>query len=937
MRFNQKQHWGSLCLGRARTGWILLLSLMAPLTVWSQGSPGIIWQQTLNSDRINAVVFSPDGSKLYSGSSDRLINIWDANSGTLLQVLNSNAAPVHASSIESLAISPNGSRLASVSYQSVKLWNLSSGAAQSLSGHTDWVVDCSISPNGTYLATASFDSTIRIWRMSDGAAVKVLTGPTQMRACAFSPDSSLLASGGGDAVVTLRKTSDWSTVRQLLGPTDTIYTMAFSPDGSLIASGGYDKRVTVWNVSDGTVKFTVGGNGGNIYGVAFSPDGTTLAYTDGEGNTIKLVRVSDGAVVRTYNSNVDNVQDLAFSPQGVLAYGRVDPTVVVASVDPSLNNPPTSITITFPADGSTFSAPANVTLTASAVASAGVANVEYFQGGNSLGQATLPPYRVSWTGVAVGAYSVTAVVTDKNGDTTTSSPINLTVNDPPPETVKPKIVIKTPVSGARVLSTPVTVTGTASDNVAVASVQVALNGGDFQTADGTTSWQINLDLVPGLNTIQAKSIDTSGNESVVAARSFTYVVTSPLTITINGNGTVSPNQNGQLIEIGKKVSLAARPAVGAVFDGWTGTIATNGAVMTFAMQQDTSLQANFIPNPFIPEMGLYTGLLQSDPPSAAGAGAVRITVASSGAFSGILYRGNTVRTIAGKFNNDGSFATTLVRRGATPLTLTLQLPVADGSDQITGTVSDDTVSSAISADRALFNARTNAAPQAGRYTILLNPDATQTSSPQGIGYGSVTITTGGAVVVSGRLADGTAFSESTTLSKNGGWPLFFFLAAGNETASGEITIENNAASDMDGTFNWFRAPMRAKLFADGFSAQLGLIGSIYVPPATGVSTLNLATGTNNAVVKITGGDVDPEIDVNATVDTRDRVSADPTASQGLRMAINRASGLFSGTFLHPVTGRAVAFAGVVFQKQSVGGGFFLGPDQGGSITIGAAP
>src|SRR4051812_35310395 len=102
---------------KSSAGWCLVAFAMGPLSALSQTSPDIIWQQATNSDRINCVAFSRDGSQFITGSSDRLIEIWNASNGALLQTLNATAAEVHDNSVESLAISSDGSKLVTVNYR----------------------------------------------------------------------------------------------------------------------------------------------------------------------------------------------------------------------------------------------------------------------------------------------------------------------------------------------------------------------------------------------------------------------------------------------------------------------------------------------------------------------------------------------------------------------------------------------------------------------------------------------------------------------------------------------------------------------------------------------------------------------------------------------------------------------------------------------------
>jgi hypothetical protein len=86
------------------------------------------------------------------------------------------------------------------------------------------------------------------------------------------------------------------------------------------------------------------------------------------------------------------------------------------------------VTLTEPASGSTLSAPATFSLVANATDADGtIAAVEFFEGGNSLGRVTIPPFVWSWSGVPEGSYLLTAVATDNLGATSSSEGVAVTV------------------------------------------------------------------------------------------------------------------------------------------------------------------------------------------------------------------------------------------------------------------------------------------------------------------------------------------------------------------------------------------------------------------------------------------------------------------------------------------------------------------------------
>jgi hypothetical protein len=88
-----------------------------------------------------------------------------------------------------------------------------------------------------------------------------------------------------------------------------------------------------------------------------------------------------------------------------------------------------TVSITSPASGAAFTAPASIPITASASESGGtISKVEFFNGSTLLGTATSGPYTFTWSSVPAGTYSLTAEAFDANGNTATSSAVSVTVN-----------------------------------------------------------------------------------------------------------------------------------------------------------------------------------------------------------------------------------------------------------------------------------------------------------------------------------------------------------------------------------------------------------------------------------------------------------------------------------------------------------------------------
>ena len=96
-------------------------------------------------------------------------------------------------------------------------------------------------------------------------------------------------------------------------------------------------------------------------------------------------------------------------------------------------NVPPTVSLTSPTSGATFTAPASITLTATAADSDGtIQKVDFFHGGtNLIATITTAPFTFTWTGVGQGSYTLTAVATDNLNAATTSAPVSITVNRVP--------------------------------------------------------------------------------------------------------------------------------------------------------------------------------------------------------------------------------------------------------------------------------------------------------------------------------------------------------------------------------------------------------------------------------------------------------------------------------------------------------------------------
>ena len=125
----------------------------------------------LSRSAVNSVSFSPCGGRIASASRDCTIKVWEASTGTCQSTLTG-----HSERVNCVVFSPNGKVIASCSGEgynrdnSVRLWDAATGAAigSPLSGHGAPVTQLEFR-DATTLVSASDDGTTRFWDMESGA------------------------------------------------------------------------------------------------------------------------------------------------------------------------------------------------------------------------------------------------------------------------------------------------------------------------------------------------------------------------------------------------------------------------------------------------------------------------------------------------------------------------------------------------------------------------------------------------------------------------------------------------------------------------------------------------------------------------------------------------------------------------------------------------
>jgi len=295
-----------------------------------------------HKDIVSGVTFSPDGSLLASSNegTDSKVIVRQFPSGTILRSLATRRPGDH--SINVLAFGYDGKRLAIGTTDGViEVWDATNGElTTTLSCKPSVITAIVFSRDGRTLFSADvyLKARVRRWTIETGADEIILSQPESSGEFAIAPDERTFVVG------TLVGPMLWSMAQHdsplMIGKQpDGICALAYSLDSRSFASTTRTPTMKIWDVTTRKEKATIHVDGEDISAIAFSPVDKSLlaAACDRIGVTPGYITLwdvdSQRQLVRRKAAKL-YVTALAFSPDGKwLAVGAYDGTVKIWNVD----------------------------------------------------------------------------------------------------------------------------------------------------------------------------------------------------------------------------------------------------------------------------------------------------------------------------------------------------------------------------------------------------------------------------------------------------------------------------------------------------------------------------------------------------------------------------------------------------------------------------
>lgn len=328
---------------------LLVLFFLAAWPARAQGAgasnPALVAKLESPDARVQAVAFSPDGRLLAAGYGfydEGGVTIWRlADRAVVAEPLGRRRR----AGVRRVEFSKDGKLFAAATHHGdVLLWTVGNWRSpQTVLRRRGSTTDFSFSPDATRLALATEQSVI-LYDIPAGRAETVATagGSGQLfRGVSFTPDGKFVVVSGGGAVrvwdVGARATA------KVFEPAATSFFGRLAPDGGHVVSGGGaiygGKAVEIRSFPEGRKLRTLEEFRGGLFTVAISHAGALFAVAggdyggDGEGS-LSLWHLAEGRELGFASFGDSPIQGLAFSPDdALLAAASTDGFVLLYAVE----------------------------------------------------------------------------------------------------------------------------------------------------------------------------------------------------------------------------------------------------------------------------------------------------------------------------------------------------------------------------------------------------------------------------------------------------------------------------------------------------------------------------------------------------------------------------------------------------------------------------
>lgn len=277
-----------------------------------------------HGEAVWSLAFNPAGDRIISGGLDGIARFWDVNTGQVLR-----ETLIHDDAVYGILYTPDGETIITASADArVHFWDAETleELDSNVTSEGGWILDIALNPTGDMLAFVGQDQSVTLVDVNSREIVSRFGSDHTdwIRSVVFSPDSQLLLTAGDDGIVEVFDVARGRQVSQpLTAHTDSVWDLIFTSSGEQLITVGEDAQVILWDMS---------AQPGLIVdrspliepslSVDYSPDGRLIAFAGGDPfriespNVVQLWDTQAGEFVGELSEHIGPVTQVAFSPDG---------------------------------------------------------------------------------------------------------------------------------------------------------------------------------------------------------------------------------------------------------------------------------------------------------------------------------------------------------------------------------------------------------------------------------------------------------------------------------------------------------------------------------------------------------------------------------------------------------------------------------------------